>query len=29
MVEHTYNVYTKAEPVAAMETFTGGLAVNE
>ena len=29
MVEHIYDVYTKAGPIAAMEAFTGGLAVNE
>jgi pimeloyl-ACP methyl ester carboxylesterase len=29
MVNHIYDVYTKAGPIAAMEAFTGGLAVGE
>ena len=29
MVEHIYDIYTKAGPIAAMEAFTGGLAVNQ
>jgi pimeloyl-ACP methyl ester carboxylesterase len=28
MVNHIYDVYTKSGPIAAMEAFTGGLAVN-
>jgi pimeloyl-ACP methyl ester carboxylesterase len=29
LVNHIYDVYTKAGPIAAMEAFTGGLAVGE